>query len=206
MTLLIFGTAVSVGILAAAPSLLRDHQTGQTTTSGDAKAKRRSAKRLSIYLNDHLADETLRLELARRAIPENEGTPLWAFLELLSWELEEDRDSLVGVMGQLGVRRSRNRLALARITEKVSRLKPEGQITGHSPLRPLVELESLQQGIDDKIAMWNALRSSVESRVHGVDFDALIARAERQADEVERRRLAVAPDALAYPAPLAAGS
>jgi hypothetical protein len=135
--------------------------------------------------------------LVRRAIAENKGTPRWAFLELLSWELEADRDLLVRVMGQLGVRRSRTRLTLAWITEKVGRLKPDGEIAGHSPLRPLVELESLQQGIEDTIAMWNALRSSVGERVHGVDFDAIIARAHRQADEVERRRPGIAHAALA---------
>jgi hypothetical protein len=109
VTLLIFAAAVGLGILAAAPSLLCNDQ----TTSRDVKAK----QRLSVYLNDHLADQPLRLELVKRATAENEGTPLWAFLELLSWELEEDRDSLVRVMGQLGVRRSRTRLVLAWITE-----------------------------------------------------------------------------------------
>ena len=70
----------------------------------------------------------------------------------------------------------------------------------------MIELESLQRGIDDKIVMWNALRSSVGDRVHGIDFDALITRAGRQADEVERRRLAIAPDALADPTALAIAS
>ena len=105
-------------------------------------------------------------------------------------------------MGQLGVRRSRTRLVLTWITEKVSRLKPDGQ-AGHSPLRLLVELESLQGGIDAKIVMWDALRSGIGDRVRGIDFDALITRAERQAYEVERRRLGVAPDALADPTLLA---
>ena len=68
----------------------------------------------------------------------------------------------------------------------------------------VIPLASLERGIDDKIAMWTALRSSIGNRVHGVDFDALITRAELQATEVERRRLGVASDALAYPTPVLA--
>jgi len=48
------------------------------------------------------------------------------------------------------------------------------------------------------------LLNSVADRVHGVDFDAIITRAARRADEVEQRRLVSA--APAYPMPLAAAS
>ena len=145
---------------------------------------RTKPKRLSEYLNEELADETLHLEIAKRAASENVGMPLWAFLELLSWELEEDRDVLEQVMRQLGVRRSRARLALARTT---------GRLAWERHPRLSLELESLQQGIDNKISMWNTLRSSVA----GVDFDALISRAKLQAEQVERRRLGVAGDEFA---------
>ena len=116
--------------------------------------------------------------------------------EVLSWELEEDREVLVRLMGQLGVRRTHVGIILAWIAEKVGRLKRNGQLTGHSPLSPLIELESLHVGINGKIDMWNALRYSVGDRVHGIDFDELVRRAERQAEELERRRLDVATNAL----------
>jgi hypothetical protein len=167
-----------------------------TDTSADTSATRRSAKRLSVYLNGHLADETRGLEFVKRAISENEGTPLRAFMEVLSWELEEDRESLARVMGELGVRRRRVRVVLARLADQVERLKPDGRLTGHSPLSLLVELESLHRGVEGKIDMWKALRHSVRDRVDGIDFDQLIRRAERQAEEIERRRLDVAANAL----------
>jgi hypothetical protein len=169
-----------------------------TEESAETRAVRRPARRLSVYLNDHLADETLGVELVKRAVSENTGTPLRAFLEVLSWELEEDRDRLVRLMDQLGVRRKRVGVILARIAEKLGRLKPDGQLTGYSPLSPLVELESLHLRIDGKIDMWNALRSSVGERVKGIDFDELVRRAERQAEELERRRLDVAANALSH--------
>ena len=52
----------------------------------------------------------------------------------------------------------------------------------------MTELESLQRGIDDKIARWKVLRSSIGDRVHGIGFDAIITRAESQADEVKLSR------------------
>lgn len=165
-----------------------------TEESAETKAMQMSAKSLSIYLNDHLAGETLGLELATRASLEHKGTPLGAFLLLLSWELEEDRESLVRLMGELGVRRKRVGVVLAGIAEKVGRLR----LTGSSPLSTLVELESLDLRINGKLDMWNALRSSVGDRVDGIDFDELIRRAERQAEALERDRLAVAAKALSY--------
>jgi hypothetical protein len=167
-----------------------------TETSAGTKAMRGSAKRLSVYLNDHLADETFGVELVRRAISENTGTPPFrAFLEVLSWELEEDREILVRLMDQLGVRRKRVGVSLAWIGEKLGRLK----LNGYSPLSALVELESLHVVINGKIDMWNALRSSVGNRADGIDFDELAHRAERQAEELERRRVDVAANALSSP-------
>lgn len=159
-------------------------------------------KRLSAYLNDHLAGETLALELVKRASSEHKGTRLGTFLRLLSWELEEDRDSLVRLMGQLGVRRKHVGAVLAGIADKTSRLK----LAGHSPLSSLVELESLHVRINGKLDMWNALRSSIGDRVDGIDFDELVGRAERQAEELERRRLDVAVGALAWRSATEAGT
>jgi hypothetical protein len=54
-----------------------------------------SAQSLSLYLNDSLTNEMLAVDLVEHAIRKNEGTPLGTFLTLLSWELEEDRESLL---------------------------------------------------------------------------------------------------------------
>jgi hypothetical protein len=151
------------------------------------RPRRRGGPRggLSAYLNDALIGETLAVELVERAITEIKGTPLGAFLTLLSWELEEDRESLVRLMREIGVRRKRVRVVPARFAEKLARLR----LRPSSPPRLLGELESLQRRIDGKLDMWNALRSSVGARVDGIDVDELIRRTERQAEELERRRV-----------------
>jgi hypothetical protein len=163
-----------------------------TEESAQTGAMQRSAKSLSAYVNEHLADATLGLELAARASVEHKGTPLGTFLLLLSWEFEEDRDTLVRLMGELGVRRERVGAVLAGIADKVGRLRHAGA----SPLHTLAELESLDLRINGKLDMWDALRSSVGDRVDGIDFDELIRRTERQAEELEKRRLAVTAEVL----------
>jgi hypothetical protein len=145
------------------------------------------AKSLSGYLNDALTSETLAVDLVERAITENESTRLRGFLTLLSWELEEDRESLVRLMGELGVRRKHVGVARARFAEKLARLRP----TPSSPSLS-AELESLHLRINGKLDMWDALRAGVGARVDGIDVDELIRRTKRQAEELERRRLAVA--------------
>ena len=159
-----------------------------TEESAVTTALPQSAKSLSAYLNDHLVGETLGVELASRASSKNKDKPLGTFLLLLSWELTEDRDALVELMGELGVRRRRAGGVWAGIANKAGRLR----LPGSSPLSTLGELESLDLRINGKLDMWNALRSSVGDRVDGVDFEALIGRAERQAEALERRRLAAA--------------
>ena len=166
----------------------------KTTESTESEATRRSAKSLSVYMNDALTRETLAIELIARAIRENTRTRLGAFLTLLSWELEEDRESLVRLMAELGVRPKRGRVVLARLTEKLARAR----LGSSSPLSHLVELEALHLQIRAKLDTWTALRSRVGPRVDGIDVDELIHRTERQADELDRRRLAVAATALTY--------
>jgi hypothetical protein len=99
-------------------------------------------KRLSAYLNDQLADETFAVELVKRAMSENTGTPaLRAFLEVLGWELEEDRDILVRLMGRLGVRRKHVGVIAARVAEKLGEAHPLLAVLPHAarrrPLTPL---------------------------------------------------------------------
>jgi hypothetical protein len=150
----------------------------------ETKAMRRSGTSLSGYLNDALTSETLAVDLIERAIADNDGTRVGAFLTLLSWELEEDRESLVRLMGALGVRPKHVGVALARLAEKLARLRRKGS----SPQSLSRDLESLHLRIDRKLDTWNALRSSAGDRVDGIDVDELIHRTERQAEQLERRR------------------
>jgi hypothetical protein len=156
-----------------------------------------ASKYLATYLNDHLGGATAGVELVRRAARENEGSELGAFLSDLAKEIEADREALEAIMGELGVKADRAKVAAGWAAEKVGRLKPNAQLRGYSPLSPLVELEGLLVGIQGKIGMWRALAEIADAV--GLDrarLQELAARAESQQADIERHRIDVARRAL----------
>jgi hypothetical protein len=154
--------------------------------------------RLDVYLNDHLAGAMGGIELCRRAMRENSGTDMGAFLAGLLAEIAEDRRALEDIAARLGTDRSPFKSAAAWALEKAGRLKLNGQLRGYSPLSRLIELEALQAGVSAKRSLWQVLRATFpnDARLRGVDLDALIERADRQLTAIEAQRLAAAGDAL----------
>lgn len=143
------------------------------------------------------------VELAKRAASSNKGTELGAFLSDLADDIEADRNALKSVMDHLGITENRVKVPIAWAAEKVGRLKPNGQITGYSPLSRMVELEGLALGITGKLALWRSL-AATRSDLGAFDLETLIARAESQRDGVEEHRIAAAREAFGAPASSAA--
>jgi hypothetical protein len=156
------------------------------------------SRRLDVYLNDHLAGAMGGIELCRRALRENSGSDLGAFLEGFLAEVVEDRRALEEVAARLGSDRSPFKPAAVWALEKAGRLKLNGQLRGYSPLSRLIELEGLQSGVSAKRSLWQALQAAFrdDPRLRGVDLDALIERADRQLTGIDTQRLAAAGDAL----------
>jgi len=151
---------------------------------------------LATYLNDHYAGSVAGVELARRARASNNGSELGGLLHRLAGEIEEDRGTLVAIMEAVGAKRDPIKPHLAWAGEKLGRLKPNGQLTGQSPLSPLIELEGLELGITAKASLWRALGQLADPRLTGFDFDALAERARRQREELEPQRVAAGRDAF----------
>lgn len=154
---------------------------------------------LAIYLNDHLAGSTVAVELTRRSLKENAGGELGEVLRGLLSEIIEDQETLLQLMEELGVSRSKAKIAVAWTAEKLGRLKLNGQIKGYSPLSRLLELEGLATGIEGKRSLWLSL-AQIRDRNHRlrqVDLDALAERALSQRLRLEPHRLAAAAEALA---------
>jgi hypothetical protein len=152
------------------------------------------SKYLQIYLNDHLGGSTTGIELVRRIAHEYPGTDLGAFAEGLAVEIEEDRDTLLEIMDRLGASRDQAKVAMGWVTEKVGRLKPNGELRGTSPLTPLIELESLSLGIEGKRSLWLTLAEidTVAEQVGRDRLGQLEARALDQRERVEVHRRAAA--------------
>jgi hypothetical protein len=155
--------------------------------------------RLSIYLNDHLAGATCAVNLARRAAASNGETPFGAAFEELAREIDEDRSTLITVMGRLSVGRDPVKLALAWGAERAGRLKLNGSIVGYSPLSRLEELEVLLAGVNGKLALWETLQRThgQDTRLTGVDLEALRERARSQRRRLQRQHEKAAGPAFA---------
>lgn len=155
-------------------------------------------KLLGIYLNDHLAGSAMGVELARRALSNNEGTSYESFLRDLVAAIEEDRAELATLMDALGVSHDRLKQSAAWAAEKVGRLKLNGRLTGYSPLSRLIELEGLLLGVTGKGSLWRALKQVADHdpRLAVTDFDKLITRADEQRQGIEQHRLRAAAEAL----------
>lgn len=153
---------------------------------------------LAIYLNDHLGGSTAGLELARRTARAHQGTPVGEPLARVAAEIAEDREALLRIMGELGVPVQRYKVAIGWVSEKATRLKPNGRLLQRSPLSSVVELESLRIGIEGKAAGWRALRTVAarEPRLDAALLDQLLDRAGAQADTVEELRLRAAAEAF----------
>ena len=139
---------------------------------------------LAIYLQDHHAAGVAGTRLARRIANARATTN---DLSEVASEIHEDLASLETIMGTLGVDPDGTKDALARIGERLGRLKPNGRLRGRSPLSDVVELETLLVGITGKRALWLSLRASAAAPRDVLD--RLIERAERQRTAVEEARL-----------------
>lgn len=153
---------------------------------------------LGIYLNDQLAAGMLWRAIARRAQRSNDGSDLGDALARVAAAIGEDVATFEQIMQRLGVRRNPAKSALAIAAERVGRLKLNGRLTSYSPLSRFAELDVLTYGIEGKKVLWQNLRDSARlgERLPDVDFDELIARAQRQRDEIEPFRLAAGAVAL----------
>ena len=153
---------------------------------------------LEIYLADHLAASAAGLALARRSAESNAGTELGEALRRLAGEIDEDRRTLRAIVAELGFQESKAKDALARLGEKVGRLKLNGQVLGYSPLSRVLELETLSVGVAGKLALWESLQavSGLGERLAGIDLEHLAERARRQRAELEEHRIGAARKAF----------
>ena len=154
-------------------------------------------KHLSIYLNDHLAGATVGLELAKRTLGSNRGTPFEPVLERIAAEIDEDRATLRDIMRALEVGEDPVKKVGAFVAEKVGRLKLNGSLFSYSPLSRLVEFEGLMLGITGKLGLWRSLQEVGDPRLDEFDLAALEARASEQQGAIEEQRLEAARIALA---------
>jgi hypothetical protein len=162
--------------------------------------RRTDRELLPIYLQDHFAGATAGADLARRAAHSNRDSEGYnAPLRELAREIDEDRDSLRSLMGQLHVRIDPVKALAAWTGEKMGRLKLNGRLFTYSPLSRLEEVELLALGVTGKRALWRTLHLLAAQQPHlsARELEHLIGRADEQLEKIEACRRRAVLDALA---------
>lgn len=159
-----------------------------------------SHKAMGVYLNDHLAGAMLGSDLAEQIQSRNQGTPLGELMQTLAPQIEEDRQTLIGLMARMGTSKSPVKQAGAWVTEKASRVKFGGLTSGEPQLGTFMAVESLALGVLGKLSLWRALAQVADQHpaIASIDLNELIDRAQTQYDLLEPERLAAGRRALSH--------
>jgi hypothetical protein len=149
---------------------------------------------LQTYLHDHLAGAALAIDLLKALQENHRQDGLCGFATELLAEILEDHEELKKLSSQIENHTAGFKEMLARLLEKISRLKFHRPSQG--ALGTFEALETLALGILGKEALWTALASVPDPRLADLDFPRLILRARQQHERVERKRMELAPLAL----------
>lgn len=136
---------------------------------------------LQIYLGDHWAGAGAGQRLASRMQRRNRNG-VWA--DDLAWlanQIESDDQRLAELRAALGIDTGKAKRAMAVVVETLSRLKPNGRLTGYSPLSRVVEAEAMMSGVAGKHRLWASMGRADPSGADLSDFD--FAGLERRAEE-----------------------
>jgi hypothetical protein len=152
---------------------------------------------LETYLNDHLAGAMGGCDLAAHLEDRfRDSARAPAFVSLRS-AVEEDRESLLQIMAELGVAERKIKQAMGWIGEKVTRIKLSGLTTGGQALGTLLSMEALGSGIQAKAALWENLRALTPTSLRLTEeLDRLAGRAQDQLARLADERRAYAPKVL----------
>lgn len=144
---------------------------------------------LASYLDDHLAGARGAIDLLEVMRDRHEGESLGRFTNELLQEIEEDRQLLRDLARKVGVESNVLKETGAWLGEKASRLK--FRHGGEDELGTFMALETVSLGILGKRALWKALSelSTEDTRLQGIDYARLIARAESQHARTDEVRL-----------------
>jgi hypothetical protein len=153
-----------------------------------------AAEHLATYLNDHLAGAATGVEMARRLAEETRHEPDGPDLARIAEAIEEDRETLRGLVEKLGVSQNPVKQAVGWVAERAHRLGVSETLTRNPALTRMLKAETLSLGIEGKHGLWLALREviSAHPELGDVDLPGLVERARQQRERVEAYRLAMA--------------
>ncbi|AOT03897.1 hypothetical protein [Arthrobacter sp. U41] len=144
-------------------------------------------KLLGLYLSDHLTGATAGVSRIQRMAGAFADTPVSADLARVSAEITRERDQLVTLLRDLGVRQRPHRQAAAWLAEHAGRLKLNGRIVSRSPMTMVLEAELMRAAILGKLGGWQTLEElAPELGLDPATFTALGADARSQIEAMSR--------------------
>ncbi len=151
---------------------------------------------LRTYMNDHYAGAVAAVELIENFRKSHPESPHAAFMGEILHEIDEDRQTLLGLLDRVGGEKSSIKDAATWIAEKGAKL---AEMALDDRLSELLELESLLLGVRGKLALWHSLHaiSQTVTTFSDIDFPRLERRAQDQIDRLERQRIVAARTAFA---------
>ena len=155
-------------------------------------------KPVDVYLNDHLGGAMLGSDLAKQIRDQSEGTPLGDVMKTIAADIEEDRETLLELMDQMGTSRNPIKQVGGWMAEKASRVKFSGVGSGDPDHGLFMALETLRLGVAGKKCLWLALEQVRDKHapLATIDLPRLIERASNQEQTLERERMAAGAQAL----------
>ena len=153
---------------------------------------------VDVYLNDHLGGAMLGSDLAKQIRDQSEGTPLGDVMKTIAADIEEDRETLLELMDQMGTSRNPIKQVGGWMAEKASRVKFSGVGSGDPDHGLFMALEILRLGVAGKKCLWLALEQVRDKHapLATIDLPRLIERASNQEQTLERERMAAGAQAL----------
>ncbi|GAA0941704.1 hypothetical protein GCM10009554_33560 [Kribbella koreensis] len=157
--------------------------------------------RLATYLQDHYAGSAAGIELFKRAADQQTDPVVRTALAKMVQEVEEERTALERYLAAVGAKPDQLKNAGAWMAEKLSRLKPNGELLRRSPLSDLVELETLRIAVEGKAAGFRTLRALADEEPHfdAAELDSLLTQVAQQIEDLEALRMATAQRVLRHP-------
>jgi hypothetical protein len=151
---------------------------------------------LAVYLHDHIAGSRFAIELLEKLAAEFADTPTGAIARELLGEVQADRRPLEQLVARVGKAKADFYDALGWMAERASRIKLKHD--DPSGLGTFEAFEAVSLGIYGKRVLWEVLQTQQHSdpRLDGIDFKALIERAEQQYQKANNYHLELARTAL----------
>lgn len=146
-----------------------------------------STELLKAHLREHLVAASTGCALFRRVSRTLQSGEARRRVARLAVEIEEDRDALRDVLGELQTRPSKVAAMFGRLGAGLARLKPSGRGLDRSGQSDVRDIEALRAAVAGKAALWDVLiiLSEHDDRLDRVRFETLLGRAERQSEALQ---------------------